>query len=127
MLTSQYVAIVTPAMQQLNTDAAAYTANERRHLAAAESALTAIATSEHALETRLAGFPFPPAVARTGNALVQANRALATLTAEQARSSSLAQLRSFSNRVEVANTAVQTETKLLRKVLATPPTADQEP
>ena len=39
MLTSQYMAILTPTSQQLSTDASAYTANERHHLAAAKAAL----------------------------------------------------------------------------------------
>ncbi len=127
MLTSQYVATITPALQQLNTGAAAYTANERRHLAAAESALTAIVASEHALDSRLAGFLFPPAAAPAATALVQASQALAELTAEQARSSSLTQLRSFNPRVQAASAAVQTEMNLLRKDLEVPPTASQEP
>jgi hypothetical protein len=127
MLTSQYTAIMNPAMQQLNTDAAAYAASQRRHLAAAESALTAIVAAEHALDSKLAGFPFPPAVAPTAKALVYANQALATLTAEQARSSSLAQLRSFNPRVDAASAAAQTQMKLLHQALAVPPTVGQEP
>jgi hypothetical protein len=127
VLTSQYVATVTSAMQQLNTDAAAYTASERHNLAAAESALTAILASEHALDSKLASFPFPPAVAPAAGALVRANQALATLTAEQARSPSLTQLRSFNARVGAASAAVQTEMNLTRKALDTPPTANQEP
>ena len=127
VLTSQYTAMVNPAMQQLNTDVAAYTVSERNHLAAAESALTAEVTSEHAFGTSLASFPFPPAVAPTADALVRANQARANLTAEQARSSSLTQLRSFNHRVEVASAAVHTEMKLTLKALDTPPTVKQEP
>jgi hypothetical protein len=127
MLTSQYTAIMNPARQQLNTDAAAYTASEGHHLAAAESALIAIVAAERALDAKLASFPFSPAVARTAKALIQANQALATLTAEQARSSSLTQLRSFNARVGEASAAVQTEMTLVRKALAAPPTANQEP
>lgn len=127
MLTSQYTAIMNPAMQQVDTDAAAYTANERSHLAAAESALTALVAAEHALDSKLAGFPFPPAVAATAKALLEDSQALATLTAEQARSSSLTQLLSFNPRVDAASTAAQAQMKLLHQALATPPTAKQEP
>jgi hypothetical protein len=126
MLTSQYTAIMNPATQQLTTDAAAYTANEK-HLAAAASALTAIVAVEHALDSKLAAFPFPPAVAPTAKALARANQALAELTAEQARSSSLTQLLSFNPRVDAASAAVRTQMKLLRQALTTPPTANQEP
>lgn len=122
MLASQYVAIMTPAIRQLNTDVAAYTANER-HLAAAEAALTAEVTSEHAFDTSLARIAFPPAIAPTAKALVQANQARAKLTAEQARSTSLAELRSFNHPVEVAGAAVQTEMSLMRKALDSPPPA----
>jgi hypothetical protein len=127
MLASQYTAIMTLATQQLSIDGAAYTANQKDHLTAAESALAAAVAAEHALDTKLAGFPFPPAVARTAKALIQANQALAALTAEQARSSSLTQLRSFNPRVEVASAAVQREMTLVRYALAVPPTANQEP
>jgi hypothetical protein len=127
MLNSRYKSIATPAIQQLRTDAAAYTASERHHLAAAEAALTAEVTSEHAFDTSLARFPFPPAVAPAAKALIRANQARAELTAEQARSSSLTQLRSFNARVKIASAAVKTEMKLIRTALETRPTANQEP
>jgi hypothetical protein len=123
MLASQYMAIMTPASQQLNTDLAAYTASESRNLAEAEAALTAEVTSEHAFDTSLAAITFPPAIAPIAKALVQANQARAELTAEQARSSSLTQLRSFNRRVQVAGAAVQTEMTLIGKALDSPPQA----
>ena len=73
MLASQYLAIMTPASQQLNADVAAYTASERHHLAAAEAALTAEVASEHAFDTSLAGIAFPPAIAPIAKALAQAD------------------------------------------------------
>jgi hypothetical protein len=123
MLTSQYMAIMDPASQQLNADVAAYTASERHHLAAAKAALTAEVAAEQALDTSLAGIQFPPAIAPIAKALVRADQARARLTAEQARSSSLTQLRSFSRRVQVASAAVQTEMKLILTALDSPPTA----
>ena len=120
MLTSQYTAIVTPASQQLATDMAAFTANERRNLAAAETALTAEVMSEHAFGTNLAAIKFPVTMAPVARALIQANQARATLLAEQARSPSLIQLRSFNRRVQVASAAVQTEMKLIAKALDAP-------
>jgi hypothetical protein len=127
MLNSRYKSIANPVIQQVNADVAAYTGNERHHLAAAEAALTAEVTSENAFGASLARFPFPPAVAPIAKALIQANQARAKLTAEQARSSSLTQLRSFNERVKVASAAVQTEMKLTRRALDSPPTANQEP
>jgi hypothetical protein len=126
MLVSQYTAIMTPASKQLSIDATAYTANEGHNLPAAEAALTAEVTSEHALDASLARFPFPPAVAPAATALIHASQARAKLTAEQAQSSSLTQLRSFNHRVQVASAAAATEMRLVRKALNTPPTVAQE-
>lgn len=127
MLNSRYKSIANPVIQQVNAGVIAYTANERHHLAAAEAALTAEVTSENAFGTSLARFPFPPTVAPMAKALIQANQARAKLTAEQARSSSLPQLRSFNHRVKAASAAVQTDMNLVRKALDSPPTPNQEP
>ena len=123
MLTSQYTAIVTPASQQLATDMAAFTANERRNLAAAATALMAEVMSEHAFGTNLAAIKFPVTMAPIAKALIQANQARAKLTAEQAQSSSLTQLRSFNHQIQTANAAVQADMKLLSRALATKPPA----
>ena len=152
MMASQYEAIVTPATQQLNTEIAAYAVNERRDLAAAEADLSAEVVTEQAFDNSLAattftpqnraaadaliqhatssGTPVPlaaaiftPRVTVIADALIQANQARATLLAEQARSSSLTQLRSFNHRVQVASTAIQTEMKLIAKTLDSPPPA----
>jgi hypothetical protein len=150
MVISQYEAIVNPAGNQLTADTAAYTANERQHLAAAEAALTAEVATEQALGNSLAAMTFTPQnraralalitnASSTGNqnvppaaitftpqitvmadALIQADQALVKLTAEQARSSTLTQLRSFNHRARVASAAVQTEVKLILKALYSP-------
>jgi hypothetical protein len=122
MLISQYTAILTPASRQLNSDIAACTASERHDLlAAAEVALTAEVTTEKAFGTSLTGIAFPPAIAPEARALVRADQALATLTAEQARSSTLAELRSFDPRVQAAGAAVQTDMQLILKALRSTP------
>lgn len=123
MLASQYTAITTPASQQLNADMAAYGTSERHHLAPAEAALTAEATAENAFDASLAGIEFPPAIAPIAKALVRAGQARAKLIAEQARSSSLTQLRSFNHRVQAASAAVQTDMKRILKALDSPPQA----
>jgi hypothetical protein len=127
MLARQFQAVTTPAVQQLTTDASAYTANEGRHLGLAEAALTAEVTAENALAASLARFPFPSAAAPAARALIEADQVRARLTAAQARSSSLAQLRSFNHRVRVAGAGFQDELKLVVRALNTRPTASQEP
>ena len=156
MVISQYEGIVTPAVTQLNADMASYRANERHNLVGAEAALTAALERVEALDNSLAAVMFTPQNSATAlsliteaasdgtpvpsaatilpspvtpmaNALVQADQALATLLAEQARSASLRELRSFNHRVQVAYAAVQTDMKLLRQGLGAPITASQEP
>jgi hypothetical protein len=126
-LERQYTKMTTSALQQLNADAAAYTASETSNLAAAESALTAEVTSAKAFDTSLAQFPFPPAVTPRAKALIQAIHTRVQLTAEQARSSSLAQLQSFNGPIQAASTAIRTDLNLVRAALYTRPTASQEP
>jgi hypothetical protein len=146
MIASQYGTIVTPVTNQLNTEMAAYAASERRDLAAAEVDLSSEVATEQAFDNSLAAMTFTPQNQHTAdvliqnatsngaavplssalftpqltaiaNALIQANQALAKLLAEQARSSSLTQLRSFNHRVKVARAAVQTEMKFIIKAL----------
>ena len=156
MVIGEYNGIVNPASKLLATDMAAYSINERHHLAAAEAALTSEVATEQALDKSLAAIAYTsqnyanainlitiafdsggstpgaailltPQATVIANAAVRDNQALATLTTEQARSKSLTQLRSFNTRVEADTVAVQAEMKLIGKTLATPITAAQEP
>jgi hypothetical protein len=120
ILASQYLAVITPATQQLNIDAAAYASSEGDHLAVAEAALKAEVTSERALDASLTAFAFPPAIAPLARALISANQARATLTAEQAQSSSLSRMRSFNHPVQLADAAVETEIKLVAAAVDAP-------
>ena len=153
MVISQYEATVNPAVKQLTADTAAYRTNETRNLVAAEAALTAEVATEQALDNSLVAMRFttqnraralslitnasstgnqtPPAGSITftpqmtvaADALIQANQALAKLTAEQARSSSLTLMRSFNARAEAAGVTVQTDMTLLLKAVHAPLTA----
>src|ERR1700685_2432911 len=124
MVIGEYNGIVNPASKLLATDMAAYNVNERHHLAAAEATLTSEVATEQALDSSLAAVAYTsqnyanalnlitinfdaggntpsPAILLTpqttvmADALIRANQALAKLTAEQAKSTSLTQLRSF--------------------------------
>jgi hypothetical protein len=120
MLAREYTSVITPAGRQLNVEAAAYTASEGHDLAAAEDALTAEVTTEQALGTSLASITFPPAMTPVVQTLIRANQARAKLTARQARSSSLATMRSFNPRVQAADGAVRAEMRLLLTAVDTP-------
>jgi hypothetical protein len=127
MLTAQYRAIADPVIQQVNTAAAAYTASETGNLASAEAALRAEVASEEAFGASLARFRFPPVMAATATALINADHICARLTSRQAQSTSLAQMRSLDGRVDAASAVVRAELTLITKALARPPTASQEP
>ena len=127
MLNSQYKSIANPAIQQVNADAADYTASETHSLTAARAALTAEVASANGFDKSLARFPFPPFIAPTAKTLIRDIQAQAKLTAQQARSSSLSQMQSFNGRAEAAGAAVRTELRLVSKALAAPVTPNEEP
>jgi hypothetical protein len=156
MVISEYNGIVNPASKLLAGDMAAYKVNEGRHLGAAESDLTSEVATERALDSSLAAIAYTsqnyanainlitiafdngantpgaaillsPQATVIANAAIRDNQALATLTAQQAKSTSLTKLRSFNARVGAATAAVEAEMKLVGKTLAAPITASQEP
>jgi hypothetical protein len=153
---AQYEGIVTPVGKQLNAEMVDYRANEGNHLAAAEAALTSEVATEQTLDNSLAavaytsqnyatalslittaaddGNPTPsaailltPQTTVMADALVRDNQALAKLTGEQAKSTSLTQLLSFNSRVAAANAMVLNEINAIHKTLAAPIMASQEP
>jgi hypothetical protein len=126
-LVSEYASVTNPAIQQLNADVVAYTTAERHNLAAAETAVRAEATTADAFARDLAQFPFPAFAAPEARQTIQAIQGRVKLLTEQARSSSLVQLRSFNRRIDAAGTALQTDMKLLHAAVAHHPAPSQEP
>ncbi len=126
-LNGQYKSIANPVIQQMNADVADYTVGEMHNLTAGEAALRAEVTLENGFDTSLSRFPFPPFVAPIAKMLIRDIQAEAKLTAQQARSSSLTQLRSFNHRVDIAGTAVRAELALVAKALSAPVTPNEEP
>jgi hypothetical protein len=121
MLNSRFLAIMIPARQQLSADQAAYNVDVRRgNVAGAQNALMSEVASEHAFDMSLTRITFTPAVTALAKALIRANEARATLTAKQAQSTSMVQLRSFNRRDAVASAAVQKDVKLIRTALTSP-------
>jgi hypothetical protein len=156
MVIGEYNGIVNPASKLLAADMAAYNVNEGHHLAAAEAALTSEVATEQALDNSLTAIAYTsqnyanainlitvafdsggntpgaailltPQATAIANVAMRDNQALAKLTAQQAKSTTLTQLRSFNTRVAAANATVQAEMKLIGKTLAAPITAAQEP
>ncbi len=117
MLASQYNTLASPVNKQLGIDMAAYTASESSNLVAAEGSLTAEVTAEQTFGTGLAGIKFPTAIAPFATVLIQANQARVTLTAKQAGSATLAQMRSYDHQVQAATATVDTDIKALIKAI----------
>lgn len=148
MLASDYQVIVGPATKQMKTDQAAYVIAEGHNLTAAEAVLIAEVATEQALDGNLAmatftpqnraralalitsnaggtlplaAVTFTPQITVIADALIKANQARVTLTAEQARATSLEEMRSYNRRVNAATAAVHTEMTLLLKAIEIPP------
>jgi hypothetical protein len=121
MLASEYLGLLKPATQQVDADMAVYDASERHHLTAAEAALTAEAAVMKTFDSGLAGVQFPPAMTPMAQAVINADQTLASLITKQARSATLTVMRSYTNRVQAATAAVQTDMNRLLKAVNTPP------
>jgi hypothetical protein len=120
-LAHSYLAIADPANHRLDVANNGFTANERGNIAAAKADLRAEVATESLFDKQLAAIPFPPAIAAIARAMIRANQARGALTARQARSRSLAQLRLFDQRHRAADAAVEAQVRLIRKALKLPP------
>ncbi len=96
---------------------------DHRHddLAKSTADLRAQAATERHFDRQLARIHFPPAIARMARALIRANRSRIWLTRREARSPSLAKLKTFTGRHKAADAAVETWVKAIRKALGLPP------
>jgi hypothetical protein len=117
----RYLAIANAANHSLEVSNDAYKKNELSNLTAAESDLRAEVATESRFDTQLAQIPFPLSDASIVRALIAANQQRGVLTARQARSASLPQLRSFDARHQAADAGVEVQVRLLRKALGLPP------
>jgi hypothetical protein len=118
---ARYLAIATAANHRLEIANDGYKKDELTNLAAAKADLRSEVATETSFDERLARIPFPQSVASIARALILANEQRGALTARQARSTSLARLRSFDARHRATDAAVEVQVRLLRKALHLPP------
>jgi len=123
-LAAAYLAIAQPANRRLDAEVDAFTDHQHQDLAAAEAALRAEAATEGRVDRPLARIPFPPSLASTVRALIQANQRRVMLTVQQAASTSLTGLASFTARHRAADAAVEAQVRILRRALHLPPPAN---
>lgn len=120
-LAAAYLAIAQPANHRLDTEVDGFTDHEHAGVAAAESDLRAEAATEQRFDRLLSKIRFPPRIAVTARALIQANARRIALTLRQARSSSVTGLLSFARRHRAAGAAVETQVRIIRRDLGLPP------
>jgi hypothetical protein len=120
-LAVRYMAIAEPANERLDHEVGGYRDNSRHDLTAAEAELRAEVATEQQFDRQLSRMPFPLPVAATAHALIGANQIRIGLTSQQARSSSIAQLRSFDRRHHAADAAVEVQVRAIRQALGLPP------
>jgi hypothetical protein len=118
---AKYLAIATAANQRLEIANDGYKRDEVSNLAAAKADLSSEVATETSFDEQLDQIPFPLSVASIARALILANEQRGALTARQARSPSLAQLRSFDAQHAAADAAVEVQVRLIRKALHLPP------
>ena len=116
-----YLAIAVPANHRLETEVDGFIHHERDDLAAAQADLRAQAATERGFDRRLMKIAFPPQIAAVARALVRANQSRIKLTRLQARSASLARMRSYNKRHKVADAAVEIQVRIIRADLGLPP------
>jgi hypothetical protein len=120
-LAAAYLAIARPANHRLDTENDGFTDHEHGNMAMAESDLRAEAGTEQRFDRLLSQIRFPPQIATTARALIQANNCRIALTLRQARSSSVTTLLSFDHRHRAADAAVEAQVKVIRRDLGLPP------
>jgi hypothetical protein len=118
---AKYLAIATAANHSLEVANDAYKKNEVNNLAAAKADLRSEIATETSFDEQLSQIPFPLSIASVARALILANQQRGALTVRQARSTSLADLRSFDARHQATDAAVEVQVRLIRKALHLPP------
>ena len=119
----RYLAVASPANQQLAQEVNAFTTNERSNLAAARADLKAEVATSTRFDRQLAAIKFPAAVETIAKDLIQANQARGRVLARQARARTLTAMRALDARSAVAGAAVEVQVKRIRVVLHLPATS----
>jgi hypothetical protein len=120
-LAADYLAIARPANHRLDAEFDGFGDHSRDDLAIADADLRAEAATELHFDRQLSRIPFPPAIAFLAWEIVRANQRRIALTRREARSASIAELRSFAKRHKAANAAVEVQVRAIRKALGLPP------
>ena len=119
-LAQAYLAVANPSDDQLETEENSYATAERSNLAAARADLRRQVATERLFDRQLGAIQFTPAVETVAKALIRANQGRFAVTLRQARSTTLARLRSLDNAREAGDAAVEVQAKAIRVALHLP-------
>jgi hypothetical protein len=120
-LAADYLAIAVPANHRLDVEVDGFRDHSRGDLAKADADLRAEAATELHFDRQLSRIPFPAPIAAIARALIRTNQGRIALTRREARSASLAGLRSFASTHKAADAAVEVRARAIRKALSLPP------
>jgi hypothetical protein len=118
---SDYLAIATPANDQLDHAVDGFTDHKRQDLAAALTDLRDEASIERKFDRDLLGIKFRAPLDTIAGRLVRANEARAQLALQAAKSTSLVMLASFGPAQKGADAEVEDQVRLIRRGLRLPP------
>ena len=120
-LADRYLAIAKDGNRRLEKDLGRLEDRHRIRLSTAKAALTDAAATERLFDHRLALIEFGPPIKQIASLLYRLNQARASATAAAARSTTLRQLRTWLQRLDRENAAVEEAVRILRSQLGLPP------
>jgi hypothetical protein len=116
-----YLAIATPANEQLDKAFDALDGRDRDRMAASVQDLRAIAGVERSFDRKLRALSVPAEAEATIRALIALNEYRAALTMQVASSTDLVQLKASKPNLSAANDPVEQQVRVLRTELELPP------
>jgi len=120
-LADRYLAIAQAGNRRLERDLGRLEDRDRIRLATAKAALADAAATERLFDHRLSLIEFGPPIKPIASLLYRLNQARASATAAAARSTTLRQLRTWLQRLDRENAAVEEAVRILRSQLGLPP------
>jgi len=121
-----YKAVAGPANQALTAEVAAYHRDQRTSLTAAKADLAKLIDTATTFDAGVVAVSFPGNASHAAARLVNADRARIKLFRQQAKATTLRQLRSFNRRDQAANALVAAQAQQTRLALALPAASGQQ-
>jgi hypothetical protein len=125
-IASLYTSVAAPANQALTAEVAAYNRDQRTNLTAAKADLAKLIDTATTFDAGIIAVAFPGSASHAAARLVNADLARIKLFRQQAKATTLRQLRSFNTRDQVANALVAAQAQQTRLALGLPAASGQQ-